>query len=188
MATYYDYDVNTGTVDQPGIQFDGISSLAINGTATSSFFIPMILTTYSSPTYVVTMNETNVMPVYDPRGGLAYGGNVLQAQGALFPKLDVEGTIDCPITAVTETGEYSGAAAQVSAVTVNSIPLHWVEVLAMFFEGRYSGARYDPSWYRDPYGRQYNSPRMFDYTASYIAGSIERANFTMSLMIKRSPL
>lgn len=186
MPTYNDYDSQTSTYS-PGLQFDGINGLTIGGVTTHSFFIPMILATASLPTYTKSFNTQNVIPIYDMRYGIAYGGSFVSPQGTEFPKIRLEGSIDTDLTSATEAAPYAGEQVAIPIVAVNSIPMHWIEVLKMFFEGRYLGnQRYDPSWYRDPFGRVYNFPRIHDLTAAYIAGVPERANFTMVLLLNHS--
>lgn len=69
-------------------------------------------------------------------------------------------------------------------------PYNYAEILIMMLEGRanYGGSdigwgRLDPLWYRDPWGRVYNSPRILDFTGSYVVGVPQRTQFTMALKI-----
>lgn len=192
MTKRYDYDSWSQTY-APGVQYATPSGVTVNGSSVSTIFIPMILSSATLPTYVRSQNESAALPIIDMGNGIASGGSFATAAGGQFPKISLEGTIDVPLTSVTETGTYSGQDAEVPAVQVNSVPMHWVDVIAMFFEGRYTGsssgyARYDPSFYRDPYGRRYDHPRVMDFTASFVAGVPTRANFTMQLMIIESAL
>lgn len=142
-------------------------------TGDSNLVIRMTLTTLGVVTRKAKVNVVQSSPILS--GSLAYGASTI-SQGAMeVPKLQVEGFIDTPSTTTTPI---------LPQLTAGSINYSYAEYIAMCWDGSAGNwNRIDPAWFRDPYGRVYANPQVFDFTASYVEGIPGRTNFTMVLAI-----
>lgn len=173
----YEYDTATTTYSQPEIAFPTISGLTNGGVAvTPTVYIPLLVTNYVAPTRAASVGTVGVIPIISNKG-LAYGGQAVMTGNLTLPKVKVEGHIDTPLISNTNP---------LSNIQLNGFRLHYADLIAMYLEGRASAAgweRIDPSYFRDPYGRVFNNPRILDFNASYVEAVPGRTNFSLTLKV-----
>lgn len=171
----FEYDSLT-TVNTPMIRFPMITGLTIAGATPSTVDIPMVVTSYTPVSRGATVGVLGSIPIIDE--GFSYGGQTVAVGNIALPKLSVEGFMDTPTVA---SGAY-----QLPDILLSSIRLTYGELIAMYFEGRAASSgwgRVDPTWFRDPYGRVYNSPYIMDFSATYVQAVPGRTNFTLQLKV-----
>lgn len=170
------HDVETNVYNQPALAFKYSPDISIPG-GPSPVIVPMTLTVSGVPTAASTPTQVIVTPIVMP-SGLVVGSNVLGDAPINQPRISLEGTMDTPLT-IDGTDH-------VPAILVNNtIRITWAEYVVMCMEGRVTSTytRWDPLWYRDPFGRQYNNPRIVDFTAQYVEAVPGRTSFTMQLKV-----
>lgn len=173
MAVEYD---SIGTKNAPMISFPMIAGMTIAGGTPATVEIPLVLTAYTSVTRVPTTGLIGTIPIIDDN--FAYGGQTVSVGNIQLPKVSMEGHIDTP---VTDSGGW-----QLPNIVLSGRNLTYADLIAMYLEGRASAVgwrRIDPLWFRDPYGRTYNSPFIMDFTATYVEAVPGRNNFTLQLKV-----
>lgn len=171
----------TSIYNQPVLNFAAISGLNVNGN-TGAFSIPLVLTNITGASRKPKTNPVGVMPIM--YGTTSFGGQTLAQGPSEAAKMLLEGFIDTPT--ITVVGTMTGQLPNI--VATGGVYLTYAEVIAMCFEGRANPvngfwSKTDPIYFRDPYGRQYNSPGIIDFTSSYVEAVPGRTNFTMTLLI-----
>lgn len=175
-----EHDVQTSIYNKPVLAYPTFAGLSIG----TSFEIPLVITTYSPPNSKNTMNNIAVLPIQGS-GGFAYGGSAVGQGGSTNPSLVVDGFCDTPTAPSTGS---SGESVMISTVTVNGIPHLYSEIIAMCLEGRALGTAdgwdgLNPLYFRDPYGRQFNNPRIIDFSASYVEAIPGRSNVSITMKV-----
>lgn len=146
----------------------------------------------------VTVNSTTVEwasgPVIDTVSNQGIGGNAIALGVNQLPKLYFEGWIDSPYSVPT-TGE--DPMTTVPGILGGDGNIYnFVQLIAAYFQGNVSvsalsgspWARIDPTWFRDPYGRCYQNPRILTFTASRTEAVPYRHTFTMTLLVGRNTI
>lgn len=184
----YEHDTETATYDAPALAYPQISGITVPANlppdvANANIVIPLLITTYSGPTRAPSVNQVPLLPLIDPKSNLAYGGNTLSLGVNQLAKIKMEGTIDTPGVETTVAGEPRKL--NISSITAGTTKLTYGDLIALCLEGRVSAtySRYDPIWFRDPFGRYYNNPRILDYQANYVEAVPNRTTFSITLLV-----
>lgn len=165
-----DYDAQTGVYNKPALGFQ-----PIGGVQVPSWECPMILTTFSPPSRKPKVNVITTVPIIRP-SGFAAGGQAVTVAPNEFLKVSMEGFIDTP---TVDYGEY-----RLPNILVDGVRVTWLDFIVMGVEGRLNyWDRYDPTYFRDPYGRVYNNPRIMDIAGTYVEQVPGRTNFSMTLKV-----
>lgn len=179
----------TSTYNKPVLHYsmadDGY--VTVNG-AVDDIVIPMILTQYSGIEGTGLINTVTTMPIVRAdQGGFAYGGNAISEGAISLPRLTLGGTIDTPFdTAGFNDNNGGDPVFYAPAVNMNwAQNIDYAEFIIACMEGRVSQTyqRFDPTWFRDPFGRQFNNVRIIDFSASYVEGVPGRSSFTATLLV-----
>lgn len=170
----YEHDAQQSVYGLPGLSFP-VGTLSITGVVTPDIFIPMLLTSYQHATRRPKVQQSSAIPLL--AGQTAYGGNFLTEGAQDLPSIALEGTMDTP---TLKTGGLS-----LPDLIVDGERMLYGELIALYIEGRSVVGRKHvlPTWFRDPYGRQYNSPLITDFTASYVESVPGRNTFTMRMLL-----
>lgn len=189
--TIYEHTTETANYS-PVLNFpivSGVTIVVAGSTISTSLTIPMTLTTYAGPNRKATVSDVTLMPAIDEGSNLAFGGHVGGYGNDQLPKITLEGFIDTPVTALIDAGADTNDPHKnltVWDLTVNGLRQTYADIIAMYFEGRASTPtwkRINPNWFIDPYGRQFNNPKIMDFNATYIEGVPRRTNFSMQLVV-----
>jgi hypothetical protein len=173
----YEYDVQTTIYDKPVLAYNPVPGV-VNG---GNFEIPLLITAYTPPTRKPKVNIVTTIPIVNPLTGHASGGSTISTGSTEFPVVTMEGHIDTPTTLVTD--DY-GAQIQRPNLYVAGIYCTWFDFISMCVDGRINSYdRYDPIWFRDPYGRQFNNPRILDLSGSYVEAVPARTQFNLTLRV-----
>jgi hypothetical protein len=173
----------TATYDQPALAYTPLTGVSVP-TSPNPYVIPLTITEYTPPMEKTSVNLITQIPIIQD-SNFAYAGTTVADGVVELAKLTCSGFIDSPMTTSTEAYAGYTAASYVPSITINSIRATWSEFIIMCLEGRVSTDwnRYDPLWFRDSYGRQFNLPRILDFTATYVEGVPGRTNFTLNLKV-----
>lgn len=151
--------------------------------------IPMLITSYIPRSKKPKVNTITTLPMVDVFSGTAFGGNAVAEGPQELAKITVEGTMDTPTV--------SSGGWQVPAIMDGGGERYtYAEIILACIEGRYQASTHplssDGYWYvkteplsfTDPYGRVFNSPRIFDFSASYVEAVPGRNSFSMTLVVQ----
>lgn len=185
MLTDVYHDAETSVYNAPALCIPAISGLTVPGNVAPDTGAPgqvvyLHLTSYGGIN-AEQINEVTTLPILTVPG-LSYGGQFAAYAPLVLPRITLEGYIDTPCT---QSGEYFLPNVHDSG----GIKYMYGEIIAMMMEGRANvGAggewqRLDPLWFRDPWGRVYNTPRILDFTGTYVEGVPERTQFSMALKV-----
>lgn len=143
--------------------------------------IPLIITEYKVPTRSAKTTTTTALPLINTSNTFNYGGSKILQGASDLPKLQIAGTVDTPSVDV--------GGAQLPNIFRGSNRVFYGEIIVMNAEGRGSSAttltRVDPEYFIDPYGRVFNSPRLLEYTFSWVEGAPFRQNFNITMLLTR---
>lgn len=163
----------TATYDQPALAYNPVPGMFVAGSP-NPYVIQLILQTYSGITAKGTLNTISSMPIVRAdQGGFAYGGIAISEGATELPRLSIGGYIDTTWVEVNNSG-----------VLMNAVSVTWADFIIACMEGRVSNTwqRYDPLWFRDPFGRQFNNVRIIDFQASYVEAVPNRTTFSATLL------
>lgn len=146
--------------------------------------IPLHLTSYKPPKAQPTVNVVTSLPLIDEASNLAYGGNAISegAPGGL-PRVTIEGHIDTPCI---NQGEFRVPNIVLSA---DNSRITYGEFIIASIEGRMNVTSanewraVNPLWFRDPFGRIYNNPKIIEFSASYVEGVPGRTQFSCTMVV-----
>lgn len=188
-----------GAVDHPALRYPSVAGITNvpnqdPDEADSGVVIPIRLTTYSGPQTKQQLGSIDVMPIFNPNdGGYAVGGKTLSYGQSELTKIQMEGYIETPCTETTVSGEKLN----IPTPKFNSMNVTYADLIAAYTEGRANvtsvnaggvilnnmWVRTNPTWFRDPFGKVYNNPKVINFTASYVESIPGRTTFTMQLQV-----
>ena len=140
--------------------------------------IPLHLSKLSPQVEGSQAGEITYGMVLDPTSNFGMGGTAVSLGANTLSKITMEGWIDNPLVITGNTA--------LPGIVIGGYNLYYVEVIAAYFEGRTVPGQWGmvfPRWFRDPYGRVYAAPRIYDFTASRIEAVPQRTNFSMTLQV-----
>jgi hypothetical protein len=143
------------------------------------FSIKLLLTTYKVASETAHLEVINAIPqIYGNTAG--YGNSAVLQGASELPKIQIEGYMDTPTVAHSSPLQ--------SAITLDGSPVSYGDLISVALEGRAGtteGPAVHPDYFLDPFGRQFDSPRIIAFTAQYIQGVPYRQNFTMTLQLTK---
>lgn len=189
-----------GAVNAPALRYPQLAGITAPANvspdnADAGLVIPIRLTTYSGPTSKQQVNSIDLMPVFNPaNGGFAVGGKTVSYGASELIKIQMEGYIDTPCTETIVSGE----SLNIPKPTLNSMAVTYADLIATYTEGRASissvnvggttinnmWTRVNPTWFRDPFGKVFNNPKVINFSGSYVEAIPARTNFTMLLQVQ----
>lgn len=143
--------------------------------------IRLTLTSYSVRSRRSKVSITQSLPLTDIYDGTTWGGTAVADGPQELPKTTLAGHIDTPLDADN-----------LPTVMAGTQHMSYAEFIIACLDGRagsfmWGDARVwktiQPVWFRDPYGRVYFNPRVFDFTATFLEAVPGRTNFTMTLVL-----
>lgn len=180
MATF----TQTSTFNAPTLAYNGVQGLKYPGltlgTMPNPVTIPLVLDQYSGVTARSNVNVVTTMPVIQEN--FTYGGTVVGEGTSEFPRVTIGGYIETP-SAVDGDGNLVSLLLQKGEDNFYG-GISYADFIIMCLEGRVSSTwqRFDPVWFRDPYGRQFTRVRVMDFNATYVEGVAGRTNFSATLL------
>lgn len=122
-----------------------------------------------------------------------YGSNFLVEQPSELPKLVLQGHMDTPMIQASEYVPLATPNTKVgvkvqSTVLLAGQPVSYGDLITIATEGRAGAtkaAAVDPDYFIDAFGRQFNKPRIVEFSASYLQGVPFRQNFNITLQLTR---
>lgn len=173
----------TTTYDSPALAYTPLSGVSVPGSP-SPYVIDLTLTEYHPPIEKSSVNTVSQMPIIQS-SNFAYAGVAVAEGGTELAKVTCGGHIDTPMVDAAENyAGYTGAV-RVPNITINGFKATWADFIIMCIEGRVSADwnSYHPLWFRDPYGRQFNNPRILDFNASFVEQVPGRVNFSLTMKV-----
>lgn len=174
----YEHDPTPSTVNRPQIVFPAITGLLVSGAVASPLTIPMTVTSYVPPKRNAKTELITSIPLLHTGSNLSYGGTTVAEGNVETAKISVEGFIDTP---TIDSGNY-----RLPYITLGGNNLHYADLIIGFIEGRWSvptWQKINPTSFRDPYGRVYNNPRIWDFNATFVEGVPGRTNISLTLIV-----
>lgn len=188
-----------GATDACALRYPSLSNVSHPGNVTpdtgdSGLVIPLRLTSYSGLTSKPTTSSVDIIPIINPNdGGFAIGGKTISYSSMELPKIHIEGYADTPCTATTVSGELLN----IPQAIFNSMNVTYADLITAYMEGRANlqtvntggitldnmWTRTNPTWFRDPFGRVYNNPKVISFNASYVEQYPGRTTFQMILQV-----
>lgn len=172
------YATSTPIFNRPVLHYTGVGVYP-------AVDIPVVLTTYKVASSVAKTLNIIGIPWISQTANNAIGGNTLGWAAPELPKLQLEGFYETPSDNVN--GNILPALMRGPVTT----RLSFGDFITMNLEGRgnilneLQAPAIHPEWFRDPYGRVYTDPRVFDFQATYVPGRPQRQNFTMTLQVTK---
>lgn len=179
--------VTTGLLGKPAIAFAKPTYMTVPANqspdqASADLVIPMILTAYTPPTRKPKVNMVTSLPLMNVYNRTSWGGSAVSHGPMELPKIQLDGTMDTPTT------NFSGW--RLPTLQENNAigqRMTYAEFIQACLEGRVEldvedWKKTDPLWFRDPYGRRYDSPKILDFTASFVENVPGRTTFQMTLV------
>lgn len=167
----------TTTYNAPALAYTKVTGITYPGGSTADpQVIPLHLDQYSGLNAKSNLVQLSVMPIVSEN--FTYGGVVIAEGANELARVTLGGFIDTP------TVSSSGFQLCDLKYSADNSRMTWADFIVTCLEGRVSQTwqRFDPLWFRDPYGRQFTRVRMLDFTASYVEGVPGRTTFTTTLL------
>lgn len=174
---------DTTKMDRPAIAYEPIPEIAAP-TVGGLVEIPLRLQTYSAPDVKPTLTQVTSLPLYNEGTSFQYGSGTLSTAASQLPRIQLEGYIDTPLTNVGGVNLPTLSYTQIST----TVRITFVQFMIMCFEGTapasvFGWAKWDPIWFRDPYGRIYSNPKVLDLNGAYVEAIPGRNTFSISLKV-----
>lgn len=141
--------------------------------------IPLVLDDYKPPTRTPQTNVVTSIPHIES-ANTVYGGTFRSTGSSALNKITMSGYIETPTQKTGDTTPYA-----TPLLKVDNKAYTYADLIAMYIEGRLAGNRtkVNPLWFRDPFGRVFTNPTIFDFTANYVEAVPGRTTFTMVLKV-----
>lgn len=182
--TFHD---SMGTPNYPAIAYAPISGVTAPANQfpdtadVTNIIVPLHVRSFDLPQSKSQVNVVDVMPIINPHTGQSFGGKRVFHGSKDLPKLTMEGFIDTPCTV---SGTFD-----IPQVIIGGSNMTYADLISHINSGQLSitsdgeWVRSDPLWFRDPYGRVYNKPRIYDFSGTYVEQVPGRTNFNMVMMV-----
>lgn len=154
----------------------------------SSIVIPLRVKAYNTPAAKMPTNVQGAGTILDPGSDQAFGGTFASHGTRELTKLSIDGEIDTPMTLLNDWRVPALYIENPADEEDESNRITYGELIAYYLSGQLNVADnnwgvQNPSWFRDPFGRVYNNPRVLDYTANYVEAVPGRTTFNMVMKI-----
>lgn len=179
------------TPGYPALAFDAITGISgytnqYPDASSTDIVIPLRLKSFNSPQAKTSVNTADFIPIMSKDGASPFGAQTVLHGIKEFPKAVMDGYIDTPCE---EVGDFYLPLIKDTNVSPN-IRLMYSDLIAAITEGRmFINDNSDkwqakkPLWFRDPFGRVYNEPRIIDFNSSYAEQYPCRATFDLTLVL-----
>lgn len=143
--------------------------------------VPLRIKNYTPPIAKSSIQTVETGYIMSPTDGNVFGGKATSFSVQELPKAVMDGEIDTPIDSETNLPSIQ--------IEADDTPITYGELIALYTEGALQvqstgiWKRVDPLWFRDPYGRIYENPKILDYTASFVEQVPGRLNFSLTLKV-----
>lgn len=181
--------IDPGKANFPALSFPTMSGVTVPENSypdeeAANVVIPLRVKNYTLPIEKTSTTTIDTGGILNTDNGQMIGGKALAFAQKDLPRLVVEGDIDTPLIS-----DESPLPSVLVAVNDDTFNITYGELINLYISGDLSvsitnlSERVHPLWFRDPYGRVYNSPRIIDYTGGFVEQVPGRTTFNLTLRV-----